>query len=394
MAGMLGFLAGGLAEGTGQGMVLEGKQMREDALKALEHDRSMQRDAAREEAAGVRQERSLSASKENLELTIGAADTRAERSDARADSRAQRAADAAAIRHNQSIEAEAQKVTKTVQGEDGRWYGVTSIGKKVDLDVKGAPPALAKSDQMPADVKSAEWLAGITARSEGREVNDKDRLAAHKQVNKAKDNPIAYAGVVARLYDAKVRNTMDRRPDSEKMAEAKRDAESLVGKEPEGGFDEGRFSRARSMAEREAEERTGVFSSRGSEFPETKGSMEGWINQRTQELYGQLGGTGKPAATGGAGTTPETGTVPKVAAPPIEQAAPPVDEGRAPPRAPAAKSGAMPTQTGPAAPGREPQGMGTRQNPYKAVGQMDIEWFKQTAPKGAVMEINGKLYTK
>jgi len=41
-----------------------------------------------------------------------------------------------------------------------------------------------------------------------------------------------------------------------------------------------------------------------------------------------------------------------------------------------------------------PQGAGTRASPYKASTQADIEWFKKSAPKGAIIEVEGKLYTK
>jgi hypothetical protein len=44
--------------------------------------------------------------------------------------------------------------------------------------------------------------------------------------------------------------------------------------------------------------------------------------------------------------------------------------------------------------GGKPKGAGTKQDPYKAVSQSDVDWFKQNAPKGAVLSANGKLYVK
>lgn len=41
-----------------------------------------------------------------------------------------------------------------------------------------------------------------------------------------------------------------------------------------------------------------------------------------------------------------------------------------------------------------PGGSGTRQAPFQATTQDHIEWFKQSAPKGAIISINGKLYQK
>lgn len=41
-----------------------------------------------------------------------------------------------------------------------------------------------------------------------------------------------------------------------------------------------------------------------------------------------------------------------------------------------------------------PKGAGTKDNPYQGVTQADIDWFKKSAPKGAVISANGKLYVK
>lgn len=40
------------------------------------------------------------------------------------------------------------------------------------------------------------------------------------------------------------------------------------------------------------------------------------------------------------------------------------------------------------------QGSGTKEDPYKTASQSDVDWFKSKAPSGAVISINGKLYTK
>lgn len=44
--------------------------------------------------------------------------------------------------------------------------------------------------------------------------------------------------------------------------------------------------------------------------------------------------------------------------------------------------------------GGAPKGAGTKEDPYKAVTQADIDWFKKEAPKGAILSANGKLYVK
>ncbi len=59
-----------------------------------------------------------------------------------------------------------------------------------------------------------------------------------------------------------------------------------------------------------------------------------------------------------------------------------------------ARQQAQPT----AAPASGPQsglsGAGTEENPYQASSQADIDWFKNNAPAGSVIIVNGKLYRK
>lgn len=44
--------------------------------------------------------------------------------------------------------------------------------------------------------------------------------------------------------------------------------------------------------------------------------------------------------------------------------------------------------------GAKPPGQGTREAPYQATTQAQLDWFKTNAPAGAVIEVNGTLYTK
>ena len=105
---------------------------------------------------------------------------------------------------------------------------------------------------------------------------------------------------------------------------------------------------ARAQAEEEADERTGFFSSRASEFPESRGSMSRWIEDRAREIYFERRGQ-----TGGGATVSPGG----------------------------ATNGA-------------PPGAGTQADPYRATTQSDVDWFKAQAPAGSVIEIDGQLYTK
>lgn len=44
--------------------------------------------------------------------------------------------------------------------------------------------------------------------------------------------------------------------------------------------------------------------------------------------------------------------------------------------------------------GEQPPGDGTEASPYQATTQAQVDWFKQNAPAGAVISINGQPYTK
>lgn len=42
----------------------------------------------------------------------------------------------------------------------------------------------------------------------------------------------------------------------------------------------------------------------------------------------------------------------------------------------------------------KPKGAGTRADPFQAAAQADVDWFRQHAPAGSVIIVNGKAYTK
>lgn len=102
---------------------------------------------------------------------------------------------------------------------------------------------------------------------------------------------------------------------------------------------------ARTRAAREAQGRMGLFTSRSGEFPETGGDVERWTQNRVQELMG--GGNNRQTQV-------------------------------------------QSSQSG----GGQPPGAGTREDPYKATTQEQIDWFRNNAPSGTVIEVNGTLYTK
>lgn len=63
-----------------------------------------------------------------------------------------------------------------------------------------------------------------------------------------------------------------------------------------------------------------------------------------------------------------------------------------------AGTGVNQQQTGQAQSGQSasgtPPGQGTRGDPYKATTQQHVDWFLNNAPSGAVIEADGKMYTK
>jgi hypothetical protein len=48
----------------------------------------------------------------------------------------------------------------------------------------------------------------------------------------------------------------------------------------------------------------------------------------------------------------------------------------------------------PAATGGKPPGAGTQASPYQATTQEQIDWFKQNATAGAIIEVDGQLFSK
>jgi hypothetical protein len=116
---------------------------------------------------------------------------------------------------------------------------------------------------------------------------------------------------------------------------------------------------AREKAVAEARQRKGYLSSRSSEFPETEGDEQSWIEMRTDELMGASGGTGSGLMPGRGQQEQESSQI----------------------------------QSGQSASGSPPGG-GTQGDPYKATTQSHIDWFLESAPGGAVIEADGQLYTK
>lgn len=129
---------------------------------------------------------------------------------------------------------------------------------------------------------------------------------------------------------------------------------------------------AQRRAEAEAGERAGWLSTDSADFRDDGGDRSAFIKRRTAELIQQEMGGGSGRATGKGPTSS--------GAPPAGQSSPgqsvPASQGEA-------------TSTA-----KPPAGRGTQAEPFQATSQADIEWFKTSAPKGAVIVVNGKPFTK
>lgn len=110
------------------------------------------------------------------------------------------------------------------------------------------------------------------------------------------------------------------------------------------------YREAQRMAEEWASDEAGLFRTDETDFKDFKGNRQGAIQAKTMEFYRQLTGQG-PTVAGGGGSESSSAAV-------------------------------------------APPGSGTQADPYRATTQAAIDWFKQSAPAGSVLEVNGKLYQK
>ena len=109
------------------------------------------------------------------------------------------------------------------------------------------------------------------------------------------------------------------------------------------------YREALRLAEEWAEDKAGYFSRDKTDFADTGGSKVQAIQAKTMELYKQLTGSGGATKK----PTPATSTAPGA-----------------------------------------PPGSGTEADPYKATTQAQVDWFKNSAPAGTIIEIDGVLYKK
>lgn len=228
-------------------------------------------------------------------------------------------------------------LSKTVTDESGNIYGVDKSGKASELGIKTAPPKGGKGS-------GKGYLSP----------DDKRLLDA--TVKRHTTNS-GLAGEVVD-WDAVAETLRDQgREDLANLnGPPKGDSKRIDVQSPE-------YREAKRQAAAWVEEQADAMGFDSDDFKDYGGNREEARKQKTLEIYRELKGQG------GA------------------QKAPPVADKEQPAADPAATAAKTP-------PGSKPAGGGTKDSPYKAVTQADIDWFKAKAPSGSVIMVNGKPYTK
>lgn len=335
MAGLGAFLAGGVLQGAGQGIVAEGKAKRERALQQLQHRQSMDRmDAEYRNRRGLLREES---------------DLRMAR--------------------------ESEQITSTFTDDQGRVIGVTRSG-----DTK----PLGTAQQDPKDPKL--YTIYDDKGRERKATYDSDRgfvpVGGSKAADSdAKDPTRGISAEDNRLLDRLIERhttTDDFGEDKTDWGAVSReldrmgrdDLARIAGPSTDGGGLS--WEDAMSRATSEAEEREGGWFSSG-DFGGV--SKQEWITERARELSGRGGNAGREVID-----TPPQGR----------------DQATAGEGPDGQRSNAMTPKSkrGEGDEASKPQGSGTAEDPYTATTQAQVDWFKKNAKSGDRIVVDGTVYTK
>jgi hypothetical protein len=153
--------------------------------------------------------------------------------------------------------------------------------------------------------------------------------------------------------------TVDKEKAAEMLRRAGRNDLAKVYSDTEaGGVDtsDPRWEEAGKRAQAEASAKAGWFSSDASDFEDSDGNRQKFITDRQQQIYQELRG----ANQGQQADNPKAKNTDKP----------------------------KPSANG------VPSGKGTSSEPYIGKTQADIDWFKTKAPRGAIIVVNGKAYTR
>lgn len=376
MVGMLGFIAGGALEGTGQGMIAEGKAKKEEFLRRLEHQNRLELTNIREKGASERQER-------NIEAT----DARAARTSAAADARSERQINARLNELNLRLKAEGDQVVKTEPDKDGNIYAITRNGRTIDVGIQGRPSA---SNKDTARMTEAQWLVdkGLYKDLQSAYQATREKVGLSDQDKRAK--AISWVTSQKNAYGEPKYSTPEQQNAAIDAYMRWVDGDS-----------EGAMAALRALEPDKKTDEPGMLESLWRSLPFVGGktkSTEPAVNlemptpgPRSGNVPG--GGQSTPAVPYSRPEAPESKPEPSKSMPqPSGDSATPrpqAPEARAPqPRQPEAPEVDAPPPT--------LQGSGSRNNPFVPRTQADIEWFKQHAPKGTfLLGADGKtLYPK
>ncbi|KQT54618.1 hypothetical protein ASG43_03260 [Aureimonas sp. Leaf454] len=141
MAGLLGFLAAGVAKGAGAGIVAEAKAKREAAIAELENSRLLSREAT---------DREFRSKEGQLDRNARLSESQADRDFRAKEGELDRTSRADLTRMGQE---------ETITGEGGELLVRSGDKTRRVTDEAGKPvKALSKTSDTPADVRTAEWL--------------------------------------------------------------------------------------------------------------------------------------------------------------------------------------------------------------------------------------------
>lgn len=262
MASELAYLAGGLLAGVGKGVELSGVAQRDAILKRLDQAFQIEREGLREASAERRHKETLGQTAELKREDIAA---RKEMTGLLAGSREKVADTAAASR------TEAASAASRSRAEAAAKRGDSAVTVAEILAASRLAEAKARG-------ASAQEVAKIEAeaKTEAAEIVGKSRTEAASTT----------AGATVKA--------------AETAAGARVEGAGAKARTERSAEEEDRLRRrAAAQANREASARAGLLTSDKTDFPETGGDRQTWIDQRADEIYAGLTG-GQPTAVAAA----------------------------------------------------------------------------------------------
>ncbi len=298
---MAGFAIGGALKGLGRGLAVQ------DAQEVLER-RQRVLEELRQGGFDRRNEQRIGAADARSERTIGAADRRAERGIEA------KASEGALNRGFRTDEGEANRAGRASEGVLNRAGRLDVVQEQNRGRIKERQGMIGSTERF-QDSKGLMWIR----RADGTVQPVKDPSGEQIRGALKKGTVGAGGGTGLSSSDKRTIDTtiklftgLDRQVDWDKVANHLRttghpDLATFIS----GSTGNMSYAQAEAQARREAEERTGFFTSRAEEFPKTKGSMERFITNRAQEIMRGGGAASKPSSSKAPPSSSATGRPPK-----------------------------------------------------------------------------------